>query len=536
MPSSPRSTITFAPEFEIVPFDKTLPPGSRLPEAIDTNVPNPSPDLAPQNHLLLQSVRRAADASNLPPTILRNSKLPPKPDPVSTPLPGHANPIISSNTAGKPLDRNMRRLHSSLVENQNLIGKSNVLSDTHYLPNDISELFPSTITIPELPPPSHPLSIDTILSVFHSKTPTPSASPFIHCRTLQAAKTNAELIATFDYDLQKTFNAFPGSTISPGSEFRPIHILRPLLQGHPYWPKIEHDLRFGASYKFKAAATDDSARQAENEALIQYGNHSSAKKRPKALIKVSQKDSEHGWAFPITFEGARKIKNGRFGPLGVAQHAGITETGDIVLKDRLAHDQTFSTGKAPSLNQSVDTSDDIDLVYGWCMERIIHQIVALRIAYPTMKIFVCKFDWGSAYRRINGDGTLAANALTTDATGEFANILSRLSFGGRTHPAMFSLFSETACDLCNDLIEFKDWDHTICFSPLQKLMGPPKREPEDIPFEPGLPIIVDVPPKPDGSVDVYLDDMVQLFADDNDIIPRASAVVPLILHLLVRPN
>ena len=39
-------------------------------------------------------------------------------------------------------------------------------------------------------------------------------------------------------------------------------------------------------------------------------------------------------------------------------------------------------------------------------------------------------------RRINGDGTLTSSTITTDCSGDFANILTRLSFGGHPHPAM----------------------------------------------------------------------------------------------------
>ena len=499
-----------------------------------------STQLSQPNKTILNSVRRAADESSLPPKIL--TRKPPDPKtkkPSHHPaLPGHVQPDISSNTLGKPLERNMRRLHESLLENQKLLGKSNLSppSNRNYLPNDVSRLFPSKISIPTLPPPKYPMSLKTILDIYNTVTPTPCASPFIHERSTEAAEKNSELIANFDFDLQKTFNAFPHSTISPGSEFRQAEVLEPLLRFHPFWPKIARELRDGATYTFKNPKPSDETRRAENEALITYGNHSSAKKRPEALIKVSQKDTIHGWAFPITFDCARRIRHGRFGPLGVAQHAGITEKGEIVMKDRLAHDQTFSTGIAPSLNQAVDDSDDIELVYGWCIERLIHQIIALRLEFPDMKIFVCKFDWGAAYRQINGDGLLAANALTTDASGDFANVLTRLSFGGKTHPAMFSLYSEAACDVCNDLTEFTEWDHTVCSSPLQKLMGPPNRLPEDIPFAQGRPLIVDVPARPKGSTDVYLDDMIQLFLDREDIVARASAVVPLVLHLLIRPT
>ena len=41
----------------------------------------------------------------------------------------------------------------------------------------------------------------------------------------------------------------------------------------------------------------------------------------------------------------------------------------------VAHDQSFSLGFAPSLKDLVDESELIDLVFGWCLDRIIHQVV-----------------------------------------------------------------------------------------------------------------------------------------------------------------
>ena len=407
--------------------------------------------------------------------------------------------------------------------------------DNHYLPNDPSLIFTNKIRRPPLATPTHTHKIDTILAISREVVPAPLPSPFQHQTSFEAAKFNSELIERFDFDLQKLFDAHPGTTISPGSEFRPVSSIARLLCHHPFWDRIQDTLRNGASYDFKPLPPDIN-RQFENDAILAYGNHASARKRPEALIKVCKKDTKFGYSFPISFDCARQIQQGRAGPLGVAQHAGIDEHGNIVIKDRLAHDQSFSLGFAPSLNDLVDESELIDLVFGWCLDRIIHQIVALRQKFPDKRILVCKFDWGSAYRRINGDGILVANTITTDVSGEFANLLTRLTFGGRPHPAMFSVFSEAACDLCNDVADLDEWDTSVCRSPLQDLMGETKRLDDSVPFHAGQPMAVDVEPRPQGYHDVYIDDMIQLFVDCREYTERAPGIVPLVLHLLVRPS
>ena len=100
---------------------------------------------------------------------------------------------------------------------------------------------------------------------------------------------------------------------------------------------------------------------------------------------------------------------------------------------------------------------------------------------------------------------------------------------------MFSVFSEAACDLCNDLTDLNEWHPSICRSPLQDMMGEINRLDDSVPFHPGRPLAVDVEKKPRGFHDVYLDDMVQLFIDNDDNIQRAPSIIPLVLHLLVRP-
>ena len=540
---------------------KRLPSSSKIPSSIlrpdsardgttfedpDTDSPKDPPTLCASNRSLLDAVSVAArqqdsEARVFPTPTDSSSQIP-----FGRPRLGAPSPIIASDTSGRSLQRNLSRLQDELASSEELLGESIDLSPPQrsgsipvdiqepYLPNDPAQIFHRKIPRPPRSATNFEHTVAQIVSICNSSVATPKASPFVHQLTLSAAQTNSELIEEFGCDLQALFDAHPDSTLSPGSEFCPIHVIEPLLHRHPFWPILSSMLFRGASYKFKNLPPD-SDRELENEAILEYGNHSSAVKRPEALRKVSEKDTKFGFSLPITFDCARKIKNGRVGPLGVAQHAGINEDGDIVMKDRLAHDQSFSLGFSPSLNDLVDDSELPDLVFGWCLNRLFHQIVALRNAFPTDRILICKFDWGSAYRRINGDGTLTASTITTDCSGEFANILTRLSFGGRPHPAMFSVFSEVACDLCNDITDLEEWHPRICHSPLQEMMGPICRLDDSIPFHPGQPLAVDVETKPKGFHDVYLDDMVQVFIDNDANTQRTPSIVPLVLHMIVRP-
>ena len=381
------------------------------------------PSISHDNQALISAVARASNAENARQSILDDISTPTQ-NPIGNPRAfGAPSPNISSDQSGRALSRNLDRLQTEIRTGEQMLGESHAPSPSSssaidveanelaeqpaFLPNDPSQIFKRKIPRPPLQPPSLTHQLDTIVAISQRKVPTPKPSPFAHAANADAANQNSQLIAKFDFDLQSLFDAFPNSTISPGSEFRQIEDIEKLLGTHPFWPKIQEILTKGASYTFKNLPSDTDRKQ-ENDAILDYGNHASARKKPEALRKVMAKDAKYGYAFPVTFDCARQLKHGRAGPLGVAQHAGIDEKGEIILKDRLAHDQTFSMGHAPSLNRLVDESVLIDLVYGWCIDRLIHQLVAIRQKHPSERILICKFDWGAAYRRINGDGILTA--------------------------------------------------------------------------------------------------------------------------------
>ena len=550
---SPKS-IAFTPVSKLSSILKTKLSVSRASDTCAPGTPNSSSSdssladkkLSSPNRRLLDSIKETERESTLP-SILSDDARSQISIGNSSSL-GASRPIISSDSSGLALSRNISRLQAELHSGEQILGESaNSSTDSvyfiplrsgispSYLPNDPADIFTEKIHSPPLLPWKIKHSLSYIKRVCKSSVPTPKPSPFKHERSYEAAVFNSIIIRKHDYDLQQVIDANPDSTISPGSEFRQPEVIATFLDVHPFWPRINDILRHGAFYKFKLVPSEEE-RCAENEAILTYGNHSSARKRPHALIKVSKKDTAAGYSFPVTFDCCRKIRHGRVGPLGVAQHPGITETGDIKMKDRLAHNQSFSFGHAPSLNQAVDESELIDLVFGWCIDRLIHQVVALRLQFPSRRILVCKFDWGAAYRRINGDGVLVANTITTDASGDFANLLTRLTFGGSPHPAIFSTISEATCDFCNDLANVSRWSPSICKSPLQDTMGPICRLSDDVPFGHGRPLAVEVRTNPESFVDVYLDDMVQIFIDNERNATRSPGIVPLALHLLVRPT
>jgi hypothetical protein len=54
-----------------------------------------------------------------------------------------------------------------------------------------------------------------------------------------------------------------------------------------------------------------------------------------------------------------------------------------------------------------------EIIYGWCLPRIIHFIVALRLPWPEKAILVAKYDYSNAYQRIAHRVTAVAQTITT---------------------------------------------------------------------------------------------------------------------------
>ena len=64
------------------------------------------------------------------------------------------------------------------------------------------------------------------------------------------------------------------------------------------------------------------------------------------------------------------------------------------------------------------------MIYGFCLLRLIHYIVALRLEYPEERILISKYDFSDAYRRVAHSAAAAAQTILI--VGEIAYIM--LSF------------------------------------------------------------------------------------------------------------
>ena len=100
------------------------------------------------------------------------------------------------------------------------------------------------------------------------------------------------------------------------------------------------------------------------------------------------------------------------------------------------------------MNSRIDMESYPEIFYGWCASRIIHFIVSLRLNHPEKRIFIAKYDYSDAYRRMAHSATAAAQSIAILLG--IAYIALRLTFGGSPNPPSWCLFSEMVTDRANE--------------------------------------------------------------------------------------
>lgn len=173
------------------------------------------------------------------------------------------------------------------------------------------------------------------------------------------------------------------------------------------------------------------------------------------------------------------------------------------------------------------------MVYGWCLSRIIHYIVALRERFPTGKILMSKYDYSDAYRRIAHSASATTQSISIFKG--IAYVALRLTFRGSPNPPTWCIFSKMVTDLANEIYMCQDWDPAQLRSPGQPVTQTPKRD-SDEKFGQALPTAVTVPTSSTAKTDGFIDDLITVFRDTPKNLERAPYTVPLAMQVTSRPH
>jgi hypothetical protein len=372
----------------------------------------------------------------------------------------------------------------------------------------------------------------TIHSI-RNATPTPplQLSGFRFERSQDAATHNTLLLQSHNFDTNAATQSTPNTVLTYGSEFKPSHLLAPLLQRHHHWPKIKNIIDNGMSYPLRDISEQD--RIADIKFMLDRGNHKSAQLSTgaKALSKAFDKEVKYQWAIPLQPHCIKYIPGASVTPLGVATQWSINAQNERIIKRRTTHDCSFPGPSGLSCNMRVIKDLVDECTYGHAFKRFLHGIHQIRRNHPTSIIWMNKTDMDAAYRRLHTNMTAAVTCITV--VDEIAYLLTRVPFGAAPAPAGFSLVSDAAGDLSQDLASDPSWDpHSLRSS--FHLDFPPRQEADDVPFGQADELAVNLPPRKIVT-DNFIDDLFQACLHEGDNAERIKHAVPLILETLFRP-
>jgi hypothetical protein len=405
-----------------------------------------------------------------------------------------------------------------------------------YFPSDPQRVFPDPLVGPDDFFNPGPSLLTKIVSIMRRRTPPPLAPPFQFGVTPADLRHNARILAEANFDFTRLLPAHQESTLGFGSEFRPLRDLEQLLSRHPHFPFVARVLTSGMDYHFHdGQELTEPERLAEMAGQLQRGNHQSVSHELDKVKELLAKDVTHGFTIPFPVECAPQIKRGMIQPLGVVKQSSLNERNERVTKFRLTQDLSFSldTEKDLSVNGRINLQRYPEMVYGWCMPRILHVVSSIRDELPDTPIFICKYDYSDAYRRVAHSP--AATSQTIAVLEDIAYVSLRLTFGGSPNPPTWCSVSEMVTDLANEIAWCTEWDPTTIHSTMMtKTATLPKRISPSIPFGLARPMAVRLPSTSLGRVDVFVDDVIHVFPDTPGALDRFPHVVPLAMELTSR--
>jgi hypothetical protein len=213
----------------------------------------------------------------------------------------------------------------------------------HCLPRDIEKHTPHF----------HNINIPKIIQHICNNTNLPplQASPFKFDRTQAAATHNTLLLQSFDFNTDVATQNTPHTVLSYGSEFKPSHIIAPLLQQHHHWLKIKDIVDNGMSYPLCDITKEE--RTTNIDFMLERGNHKSAHMNTgeAALNKAFDNKVKYQWAIPIQPHCIKYIPGASVTSLGVATQWSINAQNEHIIKQQMTHDCTFPGPSGQSCNK-----------------------------------------------------------------------------------------------------------------------------------------------------------------------------------------
>jgi len=354
--------------------------------------------------------------------------------------------------------------------------------------------------------------MEIISDILSEQPRCPSPPEFVFEMTPEAAEKNYLLLMKkYKGSLALALENHRESTMGYGSEFRHLSTLSRIFKRHPNWDRMTTILTNGSDWPL--AQIDEDSRLRDVKEALAFGNHKGASLQPDLLLELVGKDVHFGYSLPLPLNKATQIPGILIAPMNIQKQHSIDDTGRIIDKDRLTHDQSYKWGSGTSVNSRINKDELLPCMFGPCISRLVNWAVSARKKFPNRAILASKADFKSAYRRLHLSAATALQTCTQLSDSNLLLMTLRLTFGGTPGPYEWGALSESICDLAMAILHHSEWDPSVLKAQHQHLVPTPKRLDESIPWGVGLDLIVDVPINPRGVTDIYIDDLITLTVD-----------------------
>ena len=280
--------------------------------------------------------------------------------------------------------RNVKRLREATVNDCLILSK--------YMPSEISVFFPFGIVGPDDYYQPSQGWVKEVLSVARTVCTVPKP-PHIRLGVGQDdLDHNTRFLADCDWDLGEVFRRHVGTTVDHGSEFRPVEQLCRIVGKHPGFAYLKEMLTSGFDYHLTRELTEHE-RALELKAQLGRGNHRSALENMDDIRSLLSGDVRRGFVLPFRATAILNVKRLHLQPGGMVRQLSLKADGSRQPKSRFTHDLSFSiTAPDASVNARVDMAKHPEMVYGWCLLRVIHYLAALRVRHPKEMSENMKFE------------------------------------------------------------------------------------------------------------------------------------------------
>ena len=165
-------------------------------------------------------------------------------------------------------------------------------------------------------PPISFININLTRSITCWLSPKLEDPPFIFDCSDSSLKFKNKVMEPFVHDVKKIIKSSSNEILKPGSKFRDLWMLDPLLQHCPSWKKVKNMILDGANCDFTLLIEEEMNVDLKLE--IERGNHDFASSNPDRLVELVQADIVHGFQLLLPLDSAPHIVKEILVPCSIA--------------------------------------------------------------------------------------------------------------------------------------------------------------------------------------------------------------------------